>query len=377
MVIADGWNRALSALYGSILDPDRAGACLAEIAALTGSSAAGIGGHDLEHGRGRIELLHGMDGFDIGRYLSDYARDNPWLSRCGHAYRAGALVDSDDHVARDEFRATALYRDLLKAHDGIDNAILLCAHRDGDDLVLMGFSRPGRVPPCTPAQRQVLVELGPHWCNAYTLQRRLSWLEEQATSLDNALDHLTTAMVLFDASGRIAKLNEAAARLLQDGSLVHGKAGVLSARRSPQQLARAIAGACHGRDGRQPGRRERFRSRVLLRDGNGQALAVADIQPLPLSFEGGEGYAAVLYVQQLGAPAATGGVHALQRLFALTDAEARLALALREHGQLVAAASALGITQGSARTRLKLVFDKVGEHSQAALLRVLDAALSG
>ena len=67
----------------------------------------------------------------------------------------------------------------------------------------------------------------------------------------------------------------------------------------------------------------------------------------------------------------------LRRMFDLTQAEAALALALRQHGQLGTAAAALGITPGSARTRLKVVFDKVGERSQAALLRVLDAVLGG
>jgi hypothetical protein len=63
-------------------------------------------------------------------------------------------------------------------------------------------------------------------------------------------------------------------------------------------------------------------------------------------------------------------------MFGLTSAEVRLALALHAHASLELAAEAVDITAGSARTRLKLLFDKVGVHSQAKLLRLLDTVLT-
>jgi hypothetical protein len=63
----------------------------------------------------------------------------------------------------------------------------------------------------------------------------------------------------------------------------------------------------------------------------------------------------------------------LQALFGLTAAETALALALRRDSELASAARAVGIAEGSARTRLQAVYDKTGQHRQAELLRMLDA----
>lgn len=63
----------------------------------------------------------------------------------------------------------------------------------------------------------------------------------------------------------------------------------------------------------------------------------------------------------------------LRRLFDLTVAEAALGAALHRHGDLQQAAAALGITEGTARTRLQAIFEKTDTHRQVDLLRMLDA----
>ncbi|MBS0211893.1 MAG: hypothetical protein JSR26_01760 [Proteobacteria bacterium] len=63
----------------------------------------------------------------------------------------------------------------------------------------------------------------------------------------------------------------------------------------------------------------------------------------------------------------------LRRLYALTDAEARLLLALRRDGDPPHAAEMLGITEGSLRTRLHVIYEKTGTHRLGALLILLDA----
>lgn len=369
------WDSTLAALYEGTLHPDRMAAFGGELGALTGSSLVALVSHDFATASGAATALAGAAACEPGRYAREHAADNLWLQRCGHAVRTGALVHSDDHVGRAEFRATRFYEQVLRPLDRIDNALGLVALREGEEAVLLSLHRPGRLPAWDGHELAVLHRLSPHWVNAWALHRRLAWLEEQATTLDAALDVLPTPMVLFDAGGRIGKLNEAAARLLQDGGLLHGKAGLVSARNDGSALATAIGAACRGRPAGD-GARERARQRLILHDGDGQAAASVDIQPLPASLSA-DSFAAVMFVQPVSAPAGSEASDVLRRMFGLTQAEAALALALRQHGQLGTAAAALGITPGSARTRLKVVFDKVGERSQAALLRVLDAVLGG
>ena len=78
----------------------------------------------------------------------------------------------------------------------------------------------------------------------------------------------------------------------------------------------------------------------------------------------------VRMLQPMGAPPLD---EPLRRLFDLTAAEAALGAALHRHGDLQQAAAALGITEGTARTRLQAVFEKTDSHRQADLLRMLDA----
>jgi len=67
-------------------------------------------------------------------------------------------------------------------------------------------------------------------------------------------------------------------------------------------------------------------------------------------------------------------VETICRLFELTDAEAKLALALAEGQRIEEAAEVLGITLSSARTYLKRIFGKTGVTRQAELVRLVMAA---
>jgi DNA-binding CsgD family transcriptional regulator len=67
----------------------------------------------------------------------------------------------------------------------------------------------------------------------------------------------------------------------------------------------------------------------------------------------------------------------LAAAFGLTDAEARLAALLATGEELRCAASALGVTYGTARARLAQIFDKTQTRRQAELVRVLLTGLPG
>jgi DNA-binding CsgD family transcriptional regulator len=61
----------------------------------------------------------------------------------------------------------------------------------------------------------------------------------------------------------------------------------------------------------------------------------------------------------------------LQALFKMTPAEARLAIRLATGETLRAAAGELGITYGTARTRLTQLFRKTNTQTQGQLIRLL------
>jgi len=66
----------------------------------------------------------------------------------------------------------------------------------------------------------------------------------------------------------------------------------------------------------------------------------------------------------------------LRTLFGMTEAEARLAVCLADGEPLQGAAEHLGITYGTARSRLTQLFEKTGTRSQSELIRLLLTVLA-
>jgi DNA-binding CsgD family transcriptional regulator len=66
----------------------------------------------------------------------------------------------------------------------------------------------------------------------------------------------------------------------------------------------------------------------------------------------------------------------LQAAFGLTEAEARLAALLASGEELRFAAEKLGITYGTARTRLAEIFQKTETRRQAELMKILLTTLA-
>jgi len=65
----------------------------------------------------------------------------------------------------------------------------------------------------------------------------------------------------------------------------------------------------------------------------------------------------------------------LARLFGLTPAESKLAVALMPGKCLEESASELGVTRESGRTHLKRILDKTSTHRQGELVRLLFTAV--
>jgi DNA-binding NarL/FixJ family response regulator len=108
----------------------------------------------------------------------------------------------------------------------------------------------------------------------------------------------------------------------------------------------------------------------VSRDGSDRPLSVV-VAPLP-SQDASHPVAVLLIsapeLQKLPS------VETVSRLFDLTDAEARLAIALGEGHNIEDAAAMMGITVSSARTYLKRVFSKTDVSRQAELVRLILAA---
>jgi DNA-binding NarL/FixJ family response regulator len=181
------------------------------------------------------------------------------------------------------------------------------------------------------------------------------------------LNRLPMGVVAVDRSARVLFMNSSGAQCLdEEDGLTVGPTGICRASRpaATAELHKLIEGAVDGGESCPP------RAVSLNRSGSDRPLSVV-VAPL-VSWPGAEAVAVLLVSDPERQPLPS--VETVGRLFELTDAEARLALALTEGRRIEEAAEALGLTISSARTYLKRIFGKTGVTRQAELVRLVLAA---
>jgi DNA-binding NarL/FixJ family response regulator len=199
-------------------------------------------------------------------------------------------------------------------------------------------------------------------------------LAQQASSAEAAvgiatLNRLPTGVIVVDIQPRVVFTNKLGAEYLaaKDG-LSLGPTGLCRTGRTVEtaELHRLVKAAVEGGDAFAP------RALSVTREDEDRPLSLV-IAPLPTG--AGAEPVAVLLVSSPERQTLP-SMEIVSKLFDLTDAEARLALALAEGQRIEDAADLLGITLSSARTYLKRVFSKTEVTRQAELVRLILAAPS-
>jgi len=202
------------------------------------------------------------------------------------------------------------------------------------------------------------------------IRGRVAHLDENVRSylfdaLNSTLDSIVIGVLIVTEQGRILHANQAAQRMFAARSPIVSLGGCLCALRGEftNELRRAIATAQQNPDG-------------VAGSGIGvplvdKYLAAATAHVLPLTCSGHHTSAgAAVFVTPAGAalPAEIGIV---ARIFSLTPAEARLLQHLVTGASLTEAATALGVTEATARTHRNHIFTKTGVSRRTDLLALV------
>ena len=211
--------------------------------------------------------------------------------------------------------------------------------------------------------------LRPHLCRAILLSRRLRRAEQLAEGAKATLDSLSTAVVLFDLSGRVRLVNRAAERILGARDALwlspDGPATQLpsTTARIREEIARAAALACGDGLGGE--------GVVRLPRRHGSPLT-AVVAPLPsgtiLDAPGGCAVAVYLLDPDSAPPTTESR---LMRLYGFTRAEAALAILLLAGDTLDEAAERRSVGRETVRAQLASLMRKTDTSRQSHLLRKL------
>lgn len=179
-------------------------------------------------------------------------------------------------------------------------------------------------------------------------------------SLQRSLDHIASAVVQVDAQGAVISMNAAARTELHVSGRMVVRAGRLRAadRSADQRLQAAIRWAGHRDDGMWP---RHGTLPVLLGGGDGE--------PIDLCWVAARHYQTYVFVRNDGMVEER--LQAAATIYGITPAQLRVAQLTIAGHDLKVAAGLLGVSVATTRTQMERMFEKVGVHSQAALVRAL------
>lgn len=268
-----------------------------------------------------------------------------------------------DVMPVEAFRATRIYRELLHPN-GIEYSLMVQYSDTPEDFTGLAFFRGADAGPYDEEDNRGLGELIPHLRRTLTIQRRLFQLDHRLDASYQILESLPSGLSIVDEQGRAEFANAAARRILADRDGLDIIAGKLQAR--PQQQKELLAVI-----------------RQTIEEGRHGAIALARPSGRPaiqcvvtrLTMNRGDGPdnliarpRAALYLADPTQPLET-PEQLLQRIFGLTQAEARILERLVYGRTPEQAASDNGVELSTVRSQLKSIFAKTNTTRQPELVQ--------
>jgi DNA-binding CsgD family transcriptional regulator len=360
MTEPDALLQLVDAVYSAVFDDSAWQAAMEGIVEATGGIGGALAVQDMATHRLQSAVWVGDAASRLGsRYEEHVAAQNVLWQRTASA-PVGSVFTDNAVLPGNGVRKFGFFHEVMRPL-GIGNVMAAIVHRDGTlsgtATILRAFDRPD----FTEDEQRLMRRLGPHLARAMQLRQRLETAELERAAAASALERLGCALLLVDPRG-VSVGNPAAERILERGDGLRLRRGALECddHRDTIALADALRRAAEG-------------------EGCGAVLAVSRrsglrpfsvvVTPL-LAVPGWTGPAVMVLVtdpEEAGPPPA----EVLQRIYGLTRAEARTAVAIVGADGTKDVAERLGASPATVRTHLQRVFDKTGTHRQSELVRLV------
>lgn len=295
-----------------------------------------------------------------------FTPDNPWVQVTKSLHRPG-VVRTTERLERFMREAGVLYRSTYYNEwmrpQGFKHNIGNTLLAEGGVIANITLFRSPDMPTFSDDEVRDFEALSGHMTRALRMSIQLERSEQCPASMV-AFDALPHAIALVDARRRILYANAAMETLLVGRRGLRSCQGELMATDSDAQqrfaahVVAAFAPNSASRDGLEP---------VLLGGRDGRlSLRAIPVQGAMAPFLPARQTALLMVTECSGQRVVSRA--AIVQFFGCTPSEARLAQLLAEGNELREAARAMGVTYGTARGYLKLVFQKTGVRTQAQLV---------
>jgi DNA-binding CsgD family transcriptional regulator len=301
-------------------------------------------------------------------YFEEYIKLDP--ANAAHFFsEIDTPISITDILPYDEFVESRFYKEWVRPQRMVDFVTSLL-DRSATSAAMFGIFRHERDGLIDDEARRRMRLIVPHVRRAVLIGKVIELKTAEAATLTDALDGITTSMILVDSQGRVVHANASGQTLLLEGDLLSVSGGRLAASDQPTNEAlNDIFTAAGGGDAALG--TKGIALPLTARDGS---RYLAHILPLTSGARrrAGVGFSAsaAVFVRraQLEAPAMP---EVIAKHYGLTPTELRVLLAVFESGGVADIAEALGISQATAKTHLRRLFDKTGTKRQADLVKLV------
>jgi DNA-binding CsgD family transcriptional regulator len=303
-------------------------------------------------------------------YFERYHQINPYFQRDFPHMQTGRIFRSHEACPPEEFEKTEFYQGFFR-HLNLFHSLNVVALKEGDLLGNLTLARPKEMGIYTDEEKHLLGVLLPHLQRAFRISHLLDGLRLEREVMSQILDKVPQGALIVSRTGHLIFANRSAEQMLaHNDGLVLDRQGNLESpsANDHQQLHQLIGTAGH--------------ANALLSAQSGgvfQLQRPSGLRPLSLliaplnhdlSHDNYHQPSVLIFItdpeQRMESMEAV-----LLRLYSLTPAEARLAAILVQGKSVAMAAAELHVTQNTARTHLKHIFEKTGAKRQSELVQLL------
>jgi DNA-binding CsgD family transcriptional regulator len=368
MTRAEPINKLLGTLYAAPLQPELWTTFLEQLTSMSCVSKAALITHCVESNDHRILASVGDSiKSTVQLYENHYAQFDEWTLRYPKRGVGGKIIQGESLWEEASFRKSVFYNEFLTQVDVFQMAGTAITGPGIFDA--LSFYRGQHEDPFDSQQLASLQMIVPHLRLALATRRRLLALESRVSTLENAFDHLKSAIVLVDRKGKAVLVNKTA-RLLcdqRDGLLLtdsglralnHVESGRLG-----EIIAKAIKAGSE-MDRTQGGA-------MLISRINKRSLQVFAAPYVSQDAIASGGAVAMVFIADPESrPSLPSEI--LSELYGLTQAETRLALSLLNGNTLSQAADLFGVGLETVRSQIKSIFLKTNTQRQGELITLLE-----
>jgi DNA-binding CsgD family transcriptional regulator/PAS domain-containing protein len=312
---------------------------------------------------------HDFDPSCVAAYKRDYCGPHYSGVRACITQPVGILQDRRSLFDDESFSREPGHLALMGAQ-GLSDGVLAPAHRDRLTMSMFLCMRRKRHGALEEHAVGALQGLLPHIRRSLGIQQRMARLEGDARLVADALGSLALGVVIVASDMRLLFVNAEAERILALDDGLTRRAGrlvvadALAQAALHAEIARRAAGAPDGEAVALPVPRP-----------SGEPALSAFVAPRGTRAFGGShlpvhGVATIFLTDPTG-PGGIPSAEALRRQFGLTRAEAEVARLVALGRGLPNTARDLGVSVNTARTHLRVVFEKLGVNQQAALAHLI------